>query len=922
MPLPWEQQGEGRGDAPQGRPAEPFGPLEAGGHFSSAIRDFATDPFLWGAVALHVAFPLVPAVGSLRKLGTVDRMLTKLAPRLRDADTMVRSVSPRGADILREIPVAASKFSDRRFAAAGDVGMERVRAIAKDPAANAAVMARLHRVELLNESLRNAGVEGRLRAPRALTAEEGAVEGAYRSIVEGVREDMPDLGRRFKALREAEAWDHADPYGMPRVVKRTRQDSLEAVSRMATTEREAAAQAEAALTKPKTGHVKARKPGSSIPNVDFLREMERNGWATPGLADEAAAALAAKPYLREFRTDFDSIHGYVSGMAREYAFNTTGLGAELKGIARDLASEPGMGGMVGRELEDTIIPTVQGRMTYRRATAVRYRAEMKMQAADGLSGLIDKLDDSHPFKPAAKRVFEYLSESSVLNPAKQLDSSIASAIYLGTLGGNIGAPLKNLGQNIATLAEVGPAAFFRGTARTVEQVGKYFELRAGGAPSAKAKLTAFKDFYESGVRANPLIDEIVLGLEGSMANVGGFASGNRRLGSKIKDALLLPFSLSEHGNRLNAVNSAMIRSAKLPRAQQLAYAYDTVARTQFMGGLQGAPVALANLSPLLRQYLQFPMMFAAYAAGNPGAAGRMYIASRALVAGGQAAFGADLADYTAIGAFPAPSGYGAFPALPIVPPFVGAVGAVGLDIAEGDWGMPETRRSLPIFVPGGVAASRLATVFSPKASAWLGKSYADWTTRGPDGRVGVYTARGNLTGRFTPLQVWMKAMGVRVGDMQAESRKYEQLSKADEAIRGMKRDYVHAMLGGRTDEAMRINEGFKKAFNIPIPVKASEMDAAALRGDVSRVERQARSLPKELQPQALQALRVWASERAGNAMMMGVDPALLEPRVRMREAPRVRTLRPANAVPPRVRQPGQPPQAVAAGGVQTMFPNY
>jgi hypothetical protein len=143
-------------------------------------------------------------------------------------------------------------------------------------------------------------------------------------------------------------------------------------------------------------------------------------------------------------------------------------------------------------------------------------------------------------------------------------------------------------------------------------------------------------------------------------------------------------------------------------------------------------------------------------------------------------------------------------------------------------------------IPGGRGIAR-----------FIGRGYADYDNRSPDGRVPVYNASDALTGYYRDSQLWLRGLGIGNATPQQEILFTKFLEGNRDRIRQMKRDYLQAVYENDMDSAMRTSEQFEKAYPGMGGLQVSKTDIRALhmRRDVTRIERLLETLPPAARPQ-------------------------------------------------------------------------
>lgn len=162
------------------------------------------------------------------------------------------------------------------------------------------------------------------------------------------------------------------------------------------------------------------------------------------------------------------------------------------------------------------------------------------------------------------------------------------------------------------------------------------------------------------------------------------------------------------------------------------------------------------------------------------------------------------------------------------------------------------RKSLPLLLPGGVAAARgVSGVWGGKPVAkFLGKPYADHSQRLPDGRVPLYSANGSLQGYHTPVQLALRGLGVGNVTPRQEAEAARMLMANRDRMRESKRDLMQALYENDIDHAVDILQQYERAYprSGGTPVTKADIRSLHLRRDVSRIERLMNTMPAHLKP--------------------------------------------------------------------------
>ena len=166
-----------------------------------------------------------------------------------------------------------------------------------------------------------------------------------------------------------------------------------------------------------------------------------------------------------------------------------------------------------------------------------------------------------------------------------------------------------------------------------------------------------------------------------------------------------------------------------------------------------------------------------------------------------------------------------------------------------------------LLVPGGVGARRVYRALHPK--------YADYDNKTPDGRIPIYNNKQALIGAVTPLQLTLKALGLRSSGIAAEQGAAQWLLAQREKIRAYRRDYLQALMENDNHKATAVQKEWGKAYPElgPLQVKKSDIRALENRRQISRLHRIGKGLPAAYRPLFSQIL----GESSLSAITANVD---------------------------------------------------
>ena len=470
--------------------------------------------------------------------------------------------------------------------------------------------------------------------------------------------------------------------------------------------------------------------------------------------------------------------------------------------------------------------------------------------------------------------------------AEGAGAQISQWFYLSTLGANISPASKNLLQNPITammMPGIGPQGMARGMKtlwpRMMGGTAQVWDEASGAFKSKTFKRGFLKSFREEGSfkRHFPeYFEEIGKADAMTTAMRGGDIAAEgvgvpQMIGSKwetAKKALLMPFQTSEGFNRLLGFyagqESHLTHFAEAGKAitpelgrEAMKVGRNLVNMAHFPGGPLGIPRRIQGLWSPWRQFLHFPMRYAGFLQGSTafGAPGKMDFGTIGRVMAGSAAtyevgknlMGVDLSQGLAMGALPIPQFEGApFHPMPLVSPAIGVLGSLAKAAYSGD-----TRNlgaTAALLVPGGIAARRAYKTVAPK--------YADYKNRTPEGRIPVYNDSKALIGTYTPMQMFLRTIGIKPMNVAQEQGAAKWVLAQRDKIRGYRRDYLQALYGNDRAKANQIQGEFQKAYPEfgPMEVKKSDITALKNRREISRLNRIMKGLPKDYRPLFQQAV--------------------------------------------------------------------
>jgi len=586
-------------------------------------------------------------------------------------------------------------------------------------------------------------------------------------------------------------------------------------------------------------------------------------------------------------------------------------------------------------LRDTYIPALLGRMTYDQANRSQmWTARVKRW--------YDWLDNPDTFSKHIPEGIRSTLKGMLLddrgNPTRApMNRTIAGYLYTSALGANPASAVRNLFQLTLTTGPVLGAKYTGiGIEKAMTKAGKYYNMRAQGLTHQEAFAKAFAEYQKAGISHSPVIDETV---GRSLSSVWdryanpqeGFGLQDRselkKLVGKGQQALMALFSTSENAVRLVTFEGAMAKglkdasemasmqgvrkSAAEIQAAAVNFARRAVEETQFVSGLSNTPYALIDKSPVWRQFMHFGARLTEFAtdtswkigAGMPGAQGvkvpglewlysaaerkglnpgtfaRMVLWSELAGRLGYEALGVDLSQSLITGALPTPKGMGAFAPWSLLPPAASLIGAPALDIARGRGDWEETKKALPLLLPGGIGGMRALGVIPGAASAAKAfgvRNYVDYKKPTPDGRYPVFTPEGNLVSYMTMGQIFLMGTGMAEGGsaFQTEQDLYRFLIANRDRIRETKRNYVQSVVQGDIAAADAIDQDFQQSLpgvgTMRDWVSENDFENEHTRRTVTRLEKILDTLPPQVRPMYAQALQS-ALMASGNAELLGLN---------------------------------------------------
>ena len=537
---------------------------------------------------------------------------------------------------------------------------------------------------------------------------------------------------------------------------------------------------------------------------------------------------------------------YIDSMASTYAWHGTGIKEGIKHIVKT----GNVNNWQKAYLTEELLPLMRG-LKHPKSFA-RSTKWMNMKHS-----LFEVVRDTKVGKslPTGTRnwMLENLSDVRGSITAESLGADITSMFYMSTIGGNPSTAAKNLMQNyITTLPVAGPKNMAKGIKELTPKLGEYMGLRAKGVAHHEAFGKSFKELVKMMGEEPSLAESMLAGdilKEGAV--MPKLAKGPLEAAKKM---LMVPFSASETLNRLIAFytgKQAQVAAGGSAKSALLA-GRDMLMRTQFPGGPLGIPRGLLGTWGPNRQFMHFPMRYLGFLSSSLrfgadptkwdlGTIGRTIAGSAGAYTVAKNMLGTDLSPGLMWGAMPLPVFENApFHPLPFVPPMWSVIGTGVKAAYSGN--TKGLSSAAAMMVPGGIAARR--------AYRTLGKKYADYGNRDQQGRIPTYSDKGTLVGSFTPVQLMMKASGIRSTAQQGEQDVTKWLLSQRNKLRDYRRQYMEALSANDLEGAEKINNQFKDAYPQlgGIQVKKSDFKALDNRRQISRINRVMKQLPASYRP--------------------------------------------------------------------------
>ena len=574
---------------------------------------------------------------------------------------------------------------------------------------------------------------------------------------------------------------------------------------------------------------------------------------------------------RQYTLDvWDATKRYVNSTATTHSWHGTGAGQKIN----EIANKPGIWGdqpWLESYVYDDLVPHVMGNKSWQE---LQRSISFSMKKAK-----VHQWVKTHPIaeqtlgKKGKDWIMKHTGDITGSLSAEGLGANISHWFHLSTLGANISPASKNSLQTlITTLNVVGAKGMYRGlkgvpgSEGALAKMGKYLKMITVDGKSTKdAFRAAFPEYVKDMGDASQIVESL---LAGDIAKEG-FARKmfNKGTWEKVKTGMLMPFSTSEGGNRIISYyagrnqhlyqNAHKLKGATSAVRDQIFKQAGQVGQTltmttQFTGGPLGIPKALINVWTPWKQFMHFPTRMAGLLHGSLrmgadptktdwGTIGRTLAGSTAMYVGARNLLGVDLSAGLLAGALPVPTYEGSpFYPWPLVPPAAGVIGTGAKALLTGE--TKDLGAAAALMVPGGIAARKAYRALHPK--------YADYKNKTPDGRIPIYNNKHALIGAVTPLQLTLKALGLRPSGVAAEAGASQWLLAQREKIRAYRRDYLQALMENDNHKAGEVQREFGKAYPElgPLQVKKSDIRALENRRQISRLHRIEKGLPSAYRP--------------------------------------------------------------------------
>lgn len=609
---------------------------------------------------------------------------------------------------------------------------------------------------------------------------------------------------------------------------------------------------------------------------------------------QTAGPMLARYISRQARIDaVGAATSYNEVRARDFAWSVVPEGGTLSAgeawerEARMLRAKDPIRYAV---LRDTYMPAAMGMPTYGEYKMSAMWDARRVEAARMLNeeGVLGKALKAVGGEGVRKNLETAIAGSPTFS-WKGVNQSLSNYFFAATLGGNPLSAVKNLAQTVATTyPSYGLKHTLKGLSEATNRTSQYIENRLVHKMSHEV---AFKESMGEFARtALSMDDSLMASIDATHDALLRAKGPTSKFVAKAQQYLMSMFATTEQFNRLTgyyAAESSAVESfakkvaageaipnpfaaegftkfattnvaeaLKSPTAQLLIRNAADIGThaTQFGAGVMNQPMALAGLPSTLRQFGQYPLRMVDFMRRLPlGGWGRLLAGAGALVGVGGLLLGETGkqagVDASMLGALPDSNPDSPFFPMPLIPPALQLGGAAATSLVTGD---PEQlQRALPLLVPGGVQAARIATNLSPTAGKLLGRSYVDPSKKGPDGRYPMYTADGALIGYFNATGLMLRSLGLPHPTVHQEIAMTNWMVKSGDRMAGYRKSYFEAMADNDQRAMDSISAEYEATYPGigPIPIKKSQIQAYHMRKEVSRVERSLQQLPPEIRDQ-------------------------------------------------------------------------
>jgi len=863
--------------------------------WTKELMQQATDP--WNAVALLLCarFPIAPA-------GKMFQYAKKLTgPMVADIPIIgrLRSFLPmfRGTELEKLYPEAVNAKRIKLVDWSGDAAdalkkwEKKVgRSITTDDEI-------LLYADDVNNWMETTGIRGRLKMPEYLRP----LHDDLQRVMTRAHAETTTGGHFAKVADDlARNGYDVDPRAVKRYAPRRKIRDIDDLTRDAEEHMEAiygtspedVARLNARVKRQMSSNLKSRK-NSLVPDTDDLRRVEQH-FNDPNALRAIENFADDHPTMGRYslRMVSKSLPDYLHRMSATNALTTQGYGQRVVDATERLRKmDAPSAKTLARMMDQTYTRLLKGEMTVGQANWAGSWASVKHSAVTSIDNMLESnLGKSGAMKTMLGGIKKsLLAEEGALAHA---GSKLTGLMTVGALGGNISSALQNLSSTVLLSTQIGPTAALKGVQSVAKKGSKYFRLRQQKGEWAAWK-ESFPEFSKSGLVSDPLSSEVREMLDG--AYQGSMRLGAKGAYQKFQKVIMAPFTAGEVGQRLVAFEGAHWKAVRdgLKGRDVTDFATRMVYESQFTAGPVSSPYMFLNVPAPMRHLMSYGTRFVeqlgastAWATGggqglskawgplagrNLGNLGRLMLATSVIEGAGQMA-GQDWERFGFAGSIPFRN-YGAFAPLP-VPPIGQLLGAGIMDISHGE--LKELKRSLPLFVPGGAAASRAIGMVSPKAAMALDKEYTDWQ---PDaqGKYTLFDYQGRSRGQLSAFQLTLRAAGLPVGDLDKEQQARRVILAQRDRIKEMRKEYLRLSITGDHGSASKIAEDFEQAFGYKLDVRPQDWDAARMHMRMARNESLLGTMPKEVRPQIQRLLQLDAVNSAYHLQKQGVDPHLISP---------------------------------------------